>query len=115
MKSFSGFVHGIDDDTVIALADHSSINLQRGLSPIELEQNCAAAIDRYFAERFPIKQILANDVKGLLDLGAVELRPIVRLSSLSPQLTLARYFQQALTPRRRSALGRAVFCSTRIF
>ena len=39
MKLFGGFVHGIDDYAVIALAGHSGINIQRGLLPIELEQD----------------------------------------------------------------------------
>ena len=55
MKLFGSFVHGVDNNTVIALTGHSGINVQRCLSPIELEQDCAAAIDSYFTERFPIK------------------------------------------------------------
>ena len=55
MKLFGGFVHGVDNNTVIALTGHSGINVQRGLSPIELEQNCTAAVDSYFPECFSIK------------------------------------------------------------
>jgi hypothetical protein len=69
-------VHGIDDYAVIALAGHSGINVQRGLAPIEFEQDCTAALDRYFTKRLSIKQILANNAKGFFDFGAVELLAI---------------------------------------
>src|SRR6185437_510016 len=73
VKLPSGFMHCIDDNTMITLTGHSRVNIDRGLSPIELKQDCATPIDSNFAERLSIEQILAHDAKGLLNLGAVEL------------------------------------------
>jgi hypothetical protein len=66
-------MHCVDNNTMISLAGHSRVNIDGGLSPIKLKQDCAAPIDSDFAERFSIEQILAHDAKGLLNLGAVEL------------------------------------------
>ena len=56
----SGFLHCIDNNTTIALAGHSRVNIDRGLSPIELKQDCATPIYSNFAERLSTEQILAQ-------------------------------------------------------
>jgi hypothetical protein len=96
MKLFGGFVHSVDNNTMVALTGYSGINVQRGLSPIKLEKNCAAAINSYFPERFSIKQILADNAKSFLDFGAIERRPIIHFYWLSCRLVSARYLFDAL-------------------
>jgi hypothetical protein len=48
------------------------VNILRSLPPVELKEDCAAAVYGDFAEDFPIKQILPHDLERLLDPGAVE-------------------------------------------
>src|SRR5262249_41675468 len=67
-----GCVGGLHDQAMIARADDPCVHVLRSPPPIELEQDRAAAVDGDFAKRFALDEILANDPKCLLNVGAIE-------------------------------------------
>jgi hypothetical protein len=71
-KPLGGFADRLDDQAVTPVAHDPSVDVLRGLSPIELEQDRAAAVDSNFPERLPVKQIPAHDWEGFLDSGSIK-------------------------------------------
>jgi len=81
-KALGGFANCLNNQAMTAAAHDPGVDVLRGLSPIELEKDRAAVVDRDFPERLPVKQILAHDPKGFLNPGSIKRLSLVHERSL---------------------------------